>query len=71
MIQNGCSVDVVESFAKESNGKQSSELKPFSIVNNSFKKIVITRNELMPWYDENGIYYILLVDFFCFDMRRF
>lgn len=52
-----------ESVAKESNGKQASELKPFSIVNNSFKKIVITRNELMPWYDENGIYHIGLIDF--------
>lgn len=43
--------------------KLASELRPFSIVNNSFKKIVITKNELMPWYDENGIYHIGLIDF--------
>ncbi len=43
--------------------KQAAELNPFSIVNNSFKKIVITRNELMPWYDENGIYHIGLIGF--------
>lgn len=43
--------------------KQVAELKPFNIINNSFKKIVVTRNELMPWYDENGIYHIGLIDF--------
>ena len=43
--------------------KQKEELAPFKVLNNSFKKIVITRSELMPWYDDNGIYHIGLVDF--------
>ena len=43
--------------------KERAELLPFNIVGNSFKKIVITRNGLSPWYDDNGIYHIGLCDF--------
>ena len=43
--------------------KEHAELLPFNIVGNSFKKIVITRNGLSPWYDDNGIYHIGLCDF--------
>ena len=43
--------------------KECAELLPFNIVGNSFKKIVITRNGLSPWYDDNGIYHIGLCDF--------
>lgn len=43
--------------------KERAELLPFNIIGNSFKKIVITRNGLSPWYDDNGIYHIGLCDF--------
>lgn len=43
--------------------KERAELLPFNIVGNSFKKIVIMRNGLSPWYDDNGIYHIGLCDF--------
>lgn len=43
--------------------KERAELLPFNIVGNSFKKIVITRNGLSPWFDDNGIYHIGLCDF--------
>ena len=54
---------IQSAFAMTTPEKQEAELKPFSIINNSFKKIVITRNELLPWYDENGIYHTGLIDF--------
>lgn len=64
VVNNGNNQCYIQSaFEMTDPEKQLSELKPFSIINNSFKKIVITRNELMPWYDENGIYHIGLIDF--------
>ena len=54
---------IQSAFEMTSPEKQTAELKPFSIVNNAFKKIVITRNELMPWHYDNGIYHIGLADF--------
>lgn len=64
VVNNGNNQCYIQSaFEMRTPEKQISELKPFSIVNNSFKKILITRNELMPWYDENGIYHIGLIDF--------
>ena len=54
---------IQSAFAMTTPEKQEAELKPFSIINNSFKKIVITRNDLLPWYDENGIYHTGLIDF--------
>ena len=54
-IQSAFRMDIPE--------KERAELLPFNIVGNSFKKIVITRNGLSPWYDDNGIYHIGLCDF--------
>ena len=64
VVNNGNNQCYIQSaFEMNTLEKQKAELKPFSIVNNSFKKIVITRNEMMPWYDDNGIYHIGLIDF--------
>lgn len=64
VVNNGNNQCYIQSaFEMTSPEKQAAELKPFSIINNSFKKIVITRNELMPWYDENGFYHTGLIDF--------
>jgi len=54
---------IQSAFEMPTKEKQEAELKPFSIVNNSFKKIIVTKNELMPWYDNNGIYHIGIIDF--------
>ena len=35
-------------------------------INDSYRKIVVVRHHIVPWYDENGIYYIGLEDF-CLD----
>jgi hypothetical protein len=29
----------------------------------SYRKIVVVRDHIVPWFDENGIYYIGLEDF--------
>jgi hypothetical protein len=50
-------------FGIDSEEKLKQELKPFSMVNNSSRKIVVTWHELMPHYDENGIFHIGLADF--------
>ena len=68
VVNNGNNQCYIQSaFEMATPEKQASELKPFSIINNSFKKIVITKNELMPWYDENGIYHVRLIDFLLCD----
>lgn len=32
-------------------------------VSDSFKKIVVVRDNIMPWHDDNGILYIGIEDF--------
>nr|WP_318029468.1 hypothetical protein [Mycoplasmopsis bovis] len=32
-------------------------------IDDSFKKIVITYNNIIPWYDKKGVLYIGLIDF--------
>lgn len=54
---------IQSAFRMDTPEKERAELLPFNIVGNSFKKIVITRNGLSPWYDDNGIYHIGLCDF--------
>ena len=33
------------------------------ISGDSYRKIVVLRDHIVPWFDENGIYYIGLEDF--------
>ena len=54
---------IQSAYALESEQKSEKELKPFSIVNNSFKKIVVTRYGVKPWYDESGIMHVSITDF--------
>lgn len=39
------------------------EIRPFSKINDSFKKIVVTSNTPKPYYDENGILYMSIYNF--------
>jgi Predicted ATPase (AAA+ superfamily) len=61
--KGNCQYYIQSAFGIDSEEKIKQELKPFSMVNNSFRKIVVTRYELMPHYDENGIFHIGLADF--------
>ena len=54
---------IQSAFTLDSKEKAQRELYPFSIVGNSFKKLVVTRSELIPHYDENGIIHVGIVDF--------
>ena len=54
---------IQSAFSLDSEEKEQRELYPFSIVGNSFRKIVVTRSELMPHYDDNGILHVGIIDF--------
>ena len=43
--------------------KHQQEINSLLNIPDSFKKIVVVRDNIMPWYDENGIYYIGIEDF--------
>ena len=54
---------IQSAFSIEDKEKERKELYPFSIVGNSFSKLMITRSELIPHYDENGIFRVGIIDF--------
>ncbi len=61
---------IQSAFRMETAEKMERELYPFSITGNSFKKIVVTRHELLPHYDENGIFHVGIIDFLLGDYLR-
>jgi predicted AAA+ superfamily ATPase len=38
--------------------KREQEIRSLNRVGDSFKKIVVVKDNIIPWHDENGIYYI-------------
>ena len=54
---------IQSAFKMDNEKKKESELKVFTAINDSFKKIIIEKEVLSPHYDENGIYHIGLEDF--------
>ena len=49
---------IQSAFAIPDEVKREQETKVFSKISDSFKKIVIMRENIIPWHDENGILYI-------------
>lgn len=47
----------------DSREKQEQEIASLRNVNDSFRKIVILGNDILPWHDENGIFYVGFQDF--------
>ena len=43
--------------------KRLQEVRPYSRIPDSFKKIVIVKDNIIPWHDENGILYIGIEEF--------
>ncbi len=43
--------------------KRLQEVRPFSKIHDSFKKIVIVKDNVLPWHDENGILYVGIEQF--------
>ncbi len=54
---------IQSAFTLDSPEKEKRELYPFSIVGDSFQKIVVTRSELAPHYDDHGVLHVGLCDF--------
>ena len=58
---------IQSALALESNEKREQELNSLKRINDSFKKIVIIKDDIIPRYDEQGIYYIGIKDFLLTD----
>ena len=43
--------------------KRKQEVRPYSRIADSFKKIVVVKDNIIPWHDENGILYIGIEQF--------
>ena len=50
-------------YSLETKEKIDQETRGLNKINDSFKKIVIVKDCYLPWYDENGILHIGLIDF--------
>lgn len=54
---------IQSAYALENQDKINQETRGFKKINDSFKKIVIVKDCYMPWYDENGVFYIEIEGF--------
>ncbi len=34
------------------------EIRPYNLIKDAFKKIVVVKDNIIPWHDENGILYV-------------
>lgn len=57
---------IQSAFAIPDEEKRLQETNSLRRINDSYRKIVVVRSHIVPWYDEYGIYYIGLEDF-CLD----
>ncbi|WP_027121362.1 ATP-binding protein [Mycoplasma leonicaptivi] len=58
-IQSAFNIDLPE--------KKEQEILSLKKINDSFKKIVIVKDPIIPYYDDNGIYYVGLIEFLLSD----
>ena len=72
--QKQCEIDFVinrgmrryyiqSALALPTKDKEKTELRPFLETKDFFKKIIVTKSYMKPWYDDNGIYHVGLYDF--------
>lgn len=54
---------IQSAFAIEDENKRDQETNSLKRVNDSFKKIVVVKDDMIPWHDENGILYIGIEEF--------
>lgn len=54
---------IQSAFAIPDEEKRLQETNSLRRINDSYRKIVVVRHQIVPWYDENGIYYIGIEDF--------
>ena len=58
---------IQSAFAINSEEKKEQERNPLKRIGDSFKKIIIVKDNIVPRYDEYGIYYIGIRDFLLHD----
>ncbi len=56
-------VYIQSAFAIPDEAKREQETKSLNRIKDSYRKIVVVRDRIKPWSDENGIYYIGIEDF--------
>ncbi len=54
---------IQSAYSLPDNAKRTQEIRPFRKIDDSFKKIVITKDIVKPYYDEYGILTINIYDF--------
>lgn len=54
---------IQSAFSLAEEGKREQEHTPLKCVNDSFKKIIVVKDVIKPWYDEDGILTIGIYDF--------
>ena len=54
---------IQSAFAIPDEEKRKQEIRPFTKIQDSFKKIVVVREDIEPWHDDNGILYIGIEQF--------
>ncbi|WP_322909029.1 ATP-binding protein [Mycoplasmopsis felis] len=54
---------IQSAFNIESEQKREQETLSLRKINDSFKKIVVLKDNIIPYYDDNGIYYVGLIQF--------
>lgn len=63
VVNNGFNKCYIQSCFLLNDENRERELKPFSMIKNEFKKIIITKNEITTWYDNIGICHMDLKKF--------
>jgi len=56
-------VFVQSAYVLQDEVKKASELKPFSLTGDSFRKIIVRNDVGLRWFDEHGILNISIQDF--------
>ena len=54
---------IQSAFAIPDEEKRKQEIRPFTRIQDSFRKIVVVREDIEPWHDENGILYVGIEQF--------
>ena len=54
---------IQSAFALPDEAKAEQELKPFSLTNDSFPKVIIRKDIRSRWYNESGVLNVGLIDF--------
>ncbi len=59
----GKKIYIQSAFALPDDAKAEQELRPFSIIGDSFPKIIVRKDIRKRWYDDNGVLNIGLIEF--------